>query len=60
MSTRIAEYDGFRGTHSISATRFYAGHQIGGALQLTIGQEYCSIDKYQAIELAEKLLKAFK
>lgn len=58
MSTRIAEYDGFRGTHSISVTRFFAG-RIGSSVQFTIGNEYCSIDKYQAVELAKKLLEAF-
>lgn len=59
LSTRIAEIDGFRGTHGISVTRFFAG-RIGSSVQFTIGNEYCSIDKYQAVELARKLLKAFE
>lgn len=58
MSTRIAEYDGFRGTYGISVTRFFSG-RIGPSVQFTIGNEYCSIDKYQAVELAKKLLEAF-
>lgn len=58
MGTRIAEIDGFRGTHELLVSRIWVG-RVGASAQFTIGDEFCTIDKYQAIELARKILDKF-
>lgn len=59
MSTRIFEENGFRGTHEILVSRIWAG-RIGSAMQFTIGDEFCVIDRYKAIELARAILEEYE
>lgn len=59
MGDRIFESEGFRGTHEILVSKIWAG-RVGSAVQFTIGDEYCTIDKYKAIELAKAILNEYE
>ena len=59
MGDRIFAEKGFRGTHEILISKIWAG-RIGSAMQFTIGNEYCTIDRYKAVELARAILNEYE